>query len=119
MRAPYPNRRGSKSQRFENIRAASKSAVNEDRYLTRGSLHDLRQALDCAPGAGVLMAAVIGHDNGINSVLSSDRRGRARHDSLKAQLSASGAPDAFHIVPAKFQAFLTIKRADSANPLDR
>src|SRR6267154_5341385 len=117
MRAPYPNRRGSKSQRFENVRAASETAVDEDRYLTCGSLHDLRQALDGAPGAGVLMAAVIGNDNGINPVLSGKRRILTRHDALKDQLHASGVPDAFHIVPAKFQAVLTSKRADRANPL--
>src|SRR6266404_4705178 len=119
VRAPYSNRRGSKRQRFENIRAASKSAVDEDRYLTCGSLHDLRQAFDCAPGAGVLMAAVIGNDNGINPVLGRKRRILARHDPLENQLHASRVPDAFHIIPAKLQAVLTIKRADRANPLDR
>src|SRR6267378_7088244 len=112
MRAPYPNRSGSKSQRFENVRAASETAVDENRYLTGGSLHDLRQALDCAPGAGVLMAAVVGHDNGINPMLSRERGVLARHDPLKNQLHASGVPDAFHIVPAKLQAVLAIKRAD-------
>src|SRR6266566_4445340 len=119
MRAPYPNRRGSKSQRFENVRAASETAVDEDRYLTGSAFHDLRQAFDGAPAAGVLMTAVVGHDNGINPVLSGKRRILARHDALKDQLHASGVPDAFHIVPAKLQAVLAIQCADRANPLDR
>src|SRR5882762_231966 len=105
---PYSNCGGAERQRLENIRAASKTTVDEDGYFPCSAFHDLRQALDRAPAAGILMAAMIGHDDGIDAVLGCERGVLARHDAFEDQLHAGRVPDALYVVPAQLQAILTI-----------
>jgi hypothetical protein len=71
VRTPDPNRRGPESQGLENVRASSKTAVDENRYFADSPSDDFRQAFNRSSGACILMAAMIGDDDSVDSVLDS------------------------------------------------
>jgi hypothetical protein len=64
-----PNRRSPERQGLENVRASPKSAVDENRYSTGSPSDDFRQTFNRSPAACILMAAMIGDDDSVDSVL--------------------------------------------------
>lgn len=87
------------SQRFEDIGARAKTAVDENGDLAADARHDLRQALERATSAGILVSAVVGHNDAVRSVPDRELGILACNDALEDQLHACHAPDAFDIVP--------------------
>jgi len=85
--------------------APPRNPLSMRRHLTGSDFQDLRQTLDCAPAAGVLMTAVVGHDNGINPRAEQQAPRPRASRCPKDQLHASGVPDAFHISQLSFRLF--------------
>jgi len=71
VRTPDSNRRSPDRQGLENVRASPETAVDENRYFAGSPSDDFRQTFNRSSAACILVTAMIGDDDSVDSVLDS------------------------------------------------
>jgi hypothetical protein len=83
VRTPDPNRRGPERQGLENT--SPKTTVDENRYFAGSPSDDFMQTFNRSSAACIVMTAMIGDDDSVDSVLDSALEQPPRRVSLSGE----------------------------------